>query len=435
MWIKQSVFYQIYPLGLCGAPWKQDHKISPRIEKIIQWIPHMKALGVDALYFNPVFFSSTHGYDTIDYGKIDPRLGTNETFQKVCRALHDSEIRVVLDGVFHHVGREFWAFVDVLQKREASAYADWFFIDFNGESCYGDHLWYEGWEGHFELVKLNLKNPAVKNYLIQQVKSWIDQFDIDGLRLDVAYSLDQSFLCELSEICRAQKEDFCLIGELLHGDYNQFVNETMLSSCTNYECYKGLYSSCNSMNLFEISYSLNRQFGKEPWTLYKGKHLLSFLDNHDVSRIATILHNPVHIKPLYALLFAMPGVPCVYYGSEWGIQGDKADGDEALRPMVEKPVENELFYYISKCAAMHRQYQSLWDGDFENILVTNRQYVFQRSFSSERIFVAVNIDDQPFQAHFHTGSCYALDLLSGQQQDISEGACLEPYRAYYWLAK
>lgn len=284
MWAYESVFYQIYPMGFCGVPFENDGVQRHEIKRVEDWIPHMQKLGVNAVYFSPVFESDTHGYNTRDYRKIDVRLGTNEDFKEVCDALHRAGIRVVLDGVFNHVGRGFAQFQDVIRNRENSPYVNWFYrIDFGGNSNYNDGLWYEGWEGCFDLVKLNLQNPDVVNYLLDSVKGWIDEFGIDGLRLDVAYSLDENFVRRLREVTSAYKQDFFLLGEMLHGDYNRLMNDQMLHSATNYECYKGLYSSFNSMNMFEIVHSLLRQFGPENWTLYKGKHLLSFVDNHDVT--------------------------------------------------------------------------------------------------------------------------------------------------------
>ena len=261
MWSTESVFYQIYPLGFCGAPKENDGALVPRIRKVIEWIPHLKRLHADAVYFSPVFESDRHGYDTRDYAKIDCRLGSNADFAEVCKALKENGIHVVLDGVFNHVGRGFWAFQDVLQKREQSQYKDWFYIHFDGNSNYNDGFWYEGWEGHFELVKLNLDNPQVTDYLFSCIKAWIEEFQIDGLRLDVAYCLNPNFMRKLRVFCDSVKPDFFLLGEILFGDYKRIVNPEMLHSCTNYECYKGLYSSFNDLNLFEINYALNRQFG------------------------------------------------------------------------------------------------------------------------------------------------------------------------------
>ena len=234
MWAYHGIFYQIYPIGFCGAPVHNDGICTPRIRKLLDWSEYLENLGVDSILLNPVFESDNHGYDTRDFKKIDCRLGTNEDFAQVCQDLHRHHVKVVLDGVFNHVGRGFWAFQDVLEKRWDSPYKDWFLINFDGNNGYNDGLWYEGWEGHFELVKLNLKNPAVTDYLLECVKYWVDTFDIDGLRLDVAYSLDPDFMRRLRSYTQDLKSDFVLIGEVLFGDYNRIVNDDTLHSCTNY---------------------------------------------------------------------------------------------------------------------------------------------------------------------------------------------------------
>ena len=395
MWAYESVFYQIYPLGFCGAPFENDGVLTPRIRKVIDWIPHIKNLGANAIYFSPVFESDTHGYNTRDFRKIDVRLGTNEDFADVCQALHKEGIKVVLDGVFNHVGRGFWAFQDVLEKRWDSPYKDWFHISFDGNSNYNDGLWYEGWEGNYDLVKLNLCHPDVKQHIFDSIRSWVEEFDIDGLRLDVAYCLDENFVRELRAFCDSLKPDFFLVGEMLHGDYNRLMNDSMLHSATNYECYKGLFSSFNSMNMFEIIHSLLRQFGPENWTLYRGKHLLCFVDNHDVSRIASNLTNEQHLPLIYALCFGMPGIPCVYYGSEWGAKANKSEGDPALRACFDAPVENDLTAWISKLAAAKKASNALNYGDFRSVVLTNRQCIFERKTDSERVLVAINADNVP----------------------------------------
>ena len=432
MWAYESVFYQIYPLGFCGAPFENDDVLTPRIRKVIDWIPHIKNLGANAIYFSPVFDSDTHGYNTRDYTKIDTRLGTNEDFQSVCENLHKAGIKGVLDGVFNHVGRGFWAFQDVLEKRWDSPYKDWFHISFDGNSNYNDGLWYEGWEGNYDLVKLNLRNEDVIQHIFSCIKGWVEEFDIDGLRLDVAYCLDHDFLRRLRSFCDGLKPDFFLVGETLHGDYNQWMNDSMLHSVTNYECYKGLYSSFNSMNMFEINHSLLRQFGPDNWTLYKGKHLLSFVDNHDVTRVASILSNENHLPLIYALAFGMPGIPCVYYGSEWGAKARKEEGDPALRACFEKPEWNDLTTFISKLAEAKKHSNALNYGDFRSVLLTNRQCIFERKTDSERVLVAINADDQPFMAHFDAGCGTAVDLITEETHDFGGGSELAPYSAAYW---
>ncbi len=430
MWAYESVFYQIYPLGMTGAPFENDGVLEHRILRVLDWIPHLKKLGISAVYFSPVFESDTHGYNTRDYGKIDVRLGTNEDFRKVCDALHREDIKVVLDGVFNHVGRGFWAFQDVLKNREGSAYKDWFHINFGGNSNYNDGLWYEGWEGNFDLVKLNLRNPAVYDHIFDNVKGWVREFDIDGLRLDVAYCLDPDFLRNLRNTVNSLKEDFFLVGECLHGDYNRWMNDQMCHSVTNYECYKGLYSSFNSMNMFEIVHSLKRQFGPEQWTLYKGKHLLSFVDNHDVTRIASILQNERHLKPIYTLLFGMPGIPIVYYGSEWGIKGDKSQGDQALRPDIEKPEWNDLTDHIAGLCKARKASKALSYGNFTDLVLTNRQCIFERECDGDRVMVAINADENEFRADFNARAGRAHDLITGDTVDFGGGLVIPPYTGY-----
>ena len=432
MWAYESVFYQIYPLGFCGAPFENDGVQESRILKVKEWIPHIQKLGANAIYFSPVFESDTHGYNTRDYGKIDCRLGTNEDFADVVKALHEAGIKVVIDGVFNHVGRGFWAFQDVLKNRENSPYKDWFNINFGGNSDYNDGLWYEGWEGHYDLVKLNLNNPAVVDHILENVTKWVREFDIDGLRLDVAYCLSFDFLKRLRQHANWVKEDFVLIGELLHGDYGRWVNDEMLHSCTNYECYKGLYSSFNSMNMFEICHSLKNQFGPEDWCRYRGKHLLCFVDNHDVSRIASQLTNEKHLPLIYGLLFAMPGMPCVYYGSEWGTKASKSEGDPALRVSFEKPEWNELTELISKLAEIHKNSKALCYGSLSVPVLTNKQCIIERCCDGERIMVAINADDQPYTAHFDARCGRAEELLTGTMHDFGGGSELEPYSCHFW---
>ena len=433
MWAYESVFYQIYPLGFCGAPFENNGEEKPRILKVIDWIPHIVKLGADAIYFSPVFESDTHGYNTRDFKKIDCRLGNNDDFAKVCEELHKEGIKVVLDGVFNHVGRGFWAFQDVLACRESSKYRDWFHIDFGGNSNYNDGLWYEGWEGNFDLVKLNLRNEEVVQHIFDAVRFWVQEFGIDGLRLDVAYCLDKDFLKRLRQFTDSLKEEFFIVGETLHGDYKQWANNEMCHSVTNYECYKGLYSSFNSMNMFEICHSLARQYGPEEWTLYKGMHLLSFVDNHDVTRIASNLVNEEHLPLIYALNFGMPGIPCVYYGSEWGAKAAKSEGDPALRACFEEPVFGELAEWISKLASAKKGSKALNYGNYRNVLLTNHQCIFERAYEGERVLVAINASDKPYVAHFDAGCGMAEDLITGKPHDFGGGSELPPYSAAFWL--
>ncbi|MDF9795072.1 cyclomaltodextrinase [Catalinimonas alkaloidigena] len=397
-WAHEAIFYHIYPLGFCGAPEKNDFTKPAvnRLDKIYDWVNHLKYLGINALYLGPLFESGEHGYDTADYFKVDRRLGTNESLAQLIRTLHENGIRVILDGVFHHVGRDFWAFRDVLEHGEKSPYCDWFTgLSFDGSSPYGDPFQYEAWNGHYSLVKLNLHHPEVKEHIFQAVQFWKDEFDIDGLRLDVAEDIDIDFLKALSSFRDQMKPDFWLMGEVIHGDYRQWTNEDTLDATTNYEVYKGLYSSHVDANYFEIAHSLKRQFD-DPG-MYKGLPLYNFADNHDVDRVASTLTDQRHLYPLYTLLFSIPGVPSLYYGSEWGWEGKKVNGnDHPLRPDIELgraeqiSPHPDLAQTIHKLAQLRKTSSALRHGNYKQVHVTHEQLAFLRQSDDETILVIVN---------------------------------------------
>ncbi len=435
-WFRDAAFYHIYPLGFCGENRFNDFHSQPsgKIRQIIPFTKHLVKMGANAVYFGPVFESTKHGYDTADYRVIDRRLGTNKDFTDVCAELHKNGIRVILDGVFNHVGRDFWAFNDVKQHRWNSQFKDWFNINFDGNSNYNDGFWYEGWEGHYDLVKLNLRNPHVKQHIFSCIEGWVNEFGIDGLRLDVAYCLDRDFLRELHNFCKSKWPDFFLLGECLHGDYNIWCNNAMLDSVTNYECYKGLYSSFNCANMHEIGYSLNRQFADEQWTIYKGKNLYCFADNHDVTRIASILTDKGNLPLVYAMLFAMPGIPSVYYGSEFGLEAQKSQGDDALRPdFSEEQAEqkwNGLSAYVSRLYAVRAASPALCRGGYKQLHINSKQLVFRREFDGERIIFALNMDDAPYTAHFDAGAGNGIDLITGQSVSFGGGLNIPGKTAY-----
>lgn len=433
MWHESAVFYQIYPLGFCGAPFENDGIPESRILKVIDWIPHLVKLNINAIYFSPVFESDTHGYNTRDYSKIDTRLGTNADFKKVVDELHKNGIKVVLDGVFNHVGRGFWAFKDVQEKRWDSPYKDWFHLSFDGNSNYNDGFWYEGWEGNYDLVKLNLRHPDVINHILENVTRWVDEFDIDGLRLDVAYCLDRDFLRRLREHCDWKKQDFFLLGEVLHGEYGRMLNEMHLHSLTNYQCYKGLYSAFNADNMFEIMHSIMRLFGPEDWTVCRGAHLLSFADNHDVTRLASIVNDPNKIPLIYTMVYTMPGIPCVYYGSEWGAKARKEEGDPALRACFSAPEWNSLTDHIAKLGEIKKNSSALNYGGIRNVVLTNKQCIFERRSGDQRIMVAINMDSNPYWAHFDAGCGKARELITDTDHDFGGGTELPPYSSKIFL--
>lgn len=422
-WAYDSIFYHIYPLGLCGAPARNDFTAPsiPRLDQLYGWIDHLRELGVNAVYLGPVFESSAHGYDTADYFRVDRRLGENVTLKQLIEAFHQNGLRVILDGVFNHVGRDFWAFRDVQERREQSAYCGWFQgLTFDRSSPYQDPFAYDGWNGHYSLVKLNLHHSAVKAHLFQAVEMWLREFKIDGLRLDVADCLDLGFQKELAAVCRSIRADCWLMGEVVHGDYRRWANAETLDSVTNYECYKGLYSSHVDKNYFEIAYALNRQFGTEG--LYRGLPLYNFADNHDVNRVASNLTNPKHLYPLYCLLFTMPGVPSIYYGSEWGLEGSRTDGsDVALRPsldlaaMPRTPAQRDLARALTRLAQLRKQLPALRHGDYQPIFVSHEQLAFARQTSDECVVIAINAAEQPVSFEIAvpwTNAQHLVDVLN-----------------------
>ena len=333
-WYEEAVFYHIYPLGLLGAPEHNDHSGTVhRIPELKKWVDHMKNCGFTALYFGPCFSSGLHGYDTSDYRTVDERLGDNEDLKELVRYCHQNGIRVILDGVFNHTGREFFAFRDLKEKREGSPYRNWYCnVNFWGNNSYNDGLSYDNWGGHDLLPKLNMHEPEVRNYHFDTVRFWVSEFDIDGLRLDAADVLDQGFMRDLRGLADSIKEDFWLMGEVIHGEYGRWVNERTLHSVTNYALHKALYSAHNDHNYFEIAHTIRRQ---RDMGLGDSVHLYDFADNHDVERIMTKLRDKRHFLPVHVLLYTLPGIPSVYYGSEFGIEGRKERGSDAsLRPAL-----------------------------------------------------------------------------------------------------
>ena len=437
-WYEETFVYHIYPLGCVGAPWENDGKLEHRIDQLRSdaWLDHLTRLGVGCVLLNPVFESESHGYDVRDYHRVDPRLGDADDLRALVDAYHARGIRVLFDGVFNHVGRGFAPFKDVLERREGSPYAGWFNINFAGENCYGDHLSYDTWAGCDNIVKLNLWNEDTKRYLYDVVRSWAREYGIDGLRLDVAYCLDKGFLWGLRDVADAltaeRGEDFVLVGETLFGDYNPLMNEHACHSVTNYECYKGLWSSVESRNLHEVLYAFNRQSGSDPWCLYTGKHLLDFLDNHDVDRIATKIRDHTQLFPLYGLLFGMPGVPCVYYGSEWGVEGENKPYQHELRPAFEQPEWNVLTDWIALLAEAYAAAPALAYGGYKELAVQPAQCAFLREHEGQRVVVAVNIDPEPARLHFGTLATVGTDLISGAEVSLVGGVDL-PAHSCPWI--
>ncbi len=426
-WYQEAVFYHMYPLGLTGAPKEnRETQVVHRLRDLYPWIDHIRQLGCTAIYIGPLFESTTHGYDTRDYKLVDRRLGDNEDFKEFVSRAHKSGIRVVVDGVFNHTGREFFAFQDIQKNREQSAYRNWYKgIHFGWNTPYNDGFGYEAWRNCFELVNLNYDEQAVREYILDVIRFWISEFDIDGIRLDCADCLEFDFMREMRRMTGKIKEDFWLMGEVIHGDYARWVNDQMLHSTTNYELHKGLYSGHNDHNYFEIAHTIRRQFD-EHGGIYRGRTLYSFVDNHDVDRIMSKLNNQDHVFAVYTLLYTLPGIPSIYYGSEWGIEGRKqGSNDDAMRPcldlkeMSEKNQHPELTAYIQDLGKLREGNDILAEGRYQELVLTNRQYAYARILGQEAILVAANNDEQEAQM------CIPVPVSAGEARNALTGDNIE----------
>ncbi len=431
-WYENAVFYSIYSFGFFNAPFNNDYQeTTNRLGEIDKWISHIKNIGCDTIYFTPIFKSKTHGYDTTDYYVVDNRLGSNEEFKEIVEKLHNENIRVVLDAVFNHCSRDFFAFKDLQQEKQNSRYIDWFRnVDFNNSTPYNDGFSYETWAGYYELVKFNLSNHEVRSHIFSAVEYWIEYFKIDGLRIDAADVMDIDFLKALRNHTDSLKEDFFLVGEVVHGDYSLWANESTLHSVTNYEVFKGIYSSHNENNLFEIAYTLKREFNIEDG-LYQNIPMLSFVDNHDQNRIASLVTNSAFLYTSYILLFTIPGIPCIYYGSEFGLKGEKINGSDAnIRPYIDietvVPTEETLTRVISQLAEIRKNSNPLKYGTFNELQINyQKPYVFERVFENEVVIVIIHISSSEEYININNYNSDFYDVLNDEFVSADEMANLK----------
>ena len=429
-WYDEAIFYHIYPLGLTGAP-KQNSYSEPehRLNTLIPWISHIKNIGCNAIYIGPLFESVGHGYETTDYKKLDSRLGTNEDLTNFVAKCHEEGIRVILDGVFNHTGRDFFAFKDIQKNRENSPYKDWYCnVNFWGNTEYNDGFSYDNWGGYNLLAKLNQHNPAVRDYICDVIRFWVKEFDIDGIRLDAADVLDFNYMKALRQTANEVKPDFWLMGEVIHGDYNRWVNEGTLHSVTNYHLHKALYSGHNDHNYFEIAHTVKRLYdmgGNRP----EGLKLYNFTDNHDVERIYTKLNNKKHFVPAHILMYTLPGIPSIYYGSEFGIEGKKErHSDDSLRPALnlddyaDALETNACTKVIAALGKIRQNAPALSYGDYKELHLTTGQYAFARNYNGQSVLVTVNNSDNDFTMNLPAGNAQEyIGGLSGLRVPVVNG--------------
>ncbi len=325
-WTEHVIWWHVFPLGFTGAE-RAAGDAQPRLRRLEPWLDYLLELGCNGLALGPVFTSSTHGYDTIDHFHVDPRLGTDDDLRWLFDTCRSRGVHVMLDGVFHHVGRDFPAFRDVLEHGQASRWAQWFHLDpaAGGPDGFG----YRDFEGHRELVALNHAEPEVLDHIASVMNHWLDA-GARGWRLDAAYAIPLPALRSIADAVRARHPDAWLVGEVIHGDYASFVRDGGLDSVTQYELWKAVWSSFNDGNLFELAWALERHDG------FVGEFVpMTFVGNHDVTRIASRLDDPGLLGHALAVLFGVAGVPSVYYGDEQafrGVKEERVGGDDAVRP-------------------------------------------------------------------------------------------------------
>lgn len=426
-WYDSAVFYHIYPLGLCGCPHENNGESGSHFDKLNEWAAHANRIGCNAIYIGPLFESGSHGYDTIDYRMVDRRLGTNEDFKEFVSKCHKMGMKVIVDGVFNHTGRDFFAFRDIKENRENSRYKDWYCnVNFWGNNEYNDGFSYDNWGGYNLLAKLNQWNPEVKNYHFDTVRFWVSEFDIDGIRLDAADVLDHGFMHELRGVCDTLKPEFWLMGEVIHGDYSRWANGDMLHSVTNYELHKGLFSGHNDHNYFEIAHTIKRLNG-----LVGNTRLYTFTDNHDVARIYSKLNNKAHMHNVALLQYTIPGIPSIYYGSEFGIAGDKEhSSDWNLRPdldLADFNEKDELPALFTKLGKIKQKFPELTYGDYRELNLTTGQFAFARCLDDRAIVTAVNNADNAvhMEINLPVGANKAVNLLTMEEESEEEKAAKE----------
>ena len=338
---------------------------------------------------------------------------------------------MIFDGVFNHTGRDFFAFKDIQKNRENSPYVNWYCnVNFGGNNEYNDGFSYDNWGGYNLLVKLNQWNPQVKDYIYDVIRFWVSEFDIDGIRLDAADVLDFDFMKGMRQVANEVKPDFWLMGEVIHGEYTRWVNSETLHSVTNYNLNKALWSGCNEHNFFEIAHTVKRLYDMGGCH-YRNLELYSFADNHDVERIASKIINKDHLGVIYTLMYTLPGIPSIYYGSEFGIEGKKEQGSDAsLRPHLELSdyadamTDNPLTALIAKLGSIHQAQKALCYGEYKELLLTNRQYAFARCYENEDVITAVNNDEQSTTLHipYQGPKTQFKGALSGKDYMVQNGS-------------
>lgn len=431
--MRPNHIYHVFPLGALRAPYRN-------IRELTSLIPHLQSLRVDSILLGPVFKSETHGYDVTDMYHLDPRLGNNEDLKIMVRDFHNAGLHVFFDAVWNHSSRHHFAYKDLRERGQNSPYANWYRNPrFNTPNLCGDSFTVDCWSGFQELPAFNLRNPDVERELIHNAEYWMDEFGIDGIRIDAAENMDLEFLRHLATACHQKRPDFWMMGEVVFGDPKRWL-EAGLNSVTNYQTYKSCWSSLNDGNMFELAYNLNQLFDDKSGTC-KGAGLQLFNENHDTNRIYSQLKNKQDNFVQHLLFHTLPGVPTIYYGEEFALNATKGGSDDwNLRPSLDlakfanqTPAGQEnLLSEIRHLAGIRLDCDALRDGGYQQEFVHSQQLAFWRTHQNGDALVLINLQDAPVQfeidlrRHFTcTPKMNSLknlrDLLSNDFIKISNG--------------
>ncbi|HKP63359.1 MAG TPA: alpha-amylase family protein [Polyangiales bacterium] len=413
-WAERAIFWHVYPLGFVGAEARAtDDGVAHRLQRLEPWLDYLQELGCNALALGPIFQSESHGYDTLDHFRIDPRLGDERDFDRLVQLLRSRGVRLLLDGVFNHVGRGFPRLQDVLARGDASPSARWF----RPSRRHPHEL--ATFEGHHGLVALNHDEPEVAAYVHDVMHHWLSR-GADGFRLDAAYAVKPQFWRPLLERLRREHPAAWFVAEVIHGDYAAISEQAGFDAVTQYELWKAIWSSLNDRNFFELAWALERhgQFVERFLPL-------TFVGNHDVTRIASRLRDLRHLPHALVVLFTLPGAPSIYAGDEQafrGVKEERAGGDDAIRP--EFPLTPgdllrdgwRIYHLHQALIALRRERPWLQRAPISLETKTNTSIVYR----SGQLRVALNLSDQPL-ALAADGQC----VLASSAQPTA--ASVEPH--------
>jgi cyclomaltodextrinase len=431
-WPDHVIWWQLHPMSFLGAPAANvaPSAVEHRLARLEPWLDYLVGLGCNGLALGPIFASESHGYDTLDHYRIDPRLGDDEDFARLVEQCRARGVRLLLDGVFSHVGRGFPHFRDVLAHGRASRYAAWFRLDFDSPGDSGDGFGYASFEGHRSLVALNHAEPEVMEYVTDVMSHWLDR-GADGWRLDAAYAVPRPFWRAVTERVRRNHPRAWFVGELIHGDYAAAVTEGGLGSVTQYELWKGIWSSLNDGNFFELAWALRRHEG-----YCEVMRPLTFVGNHDVTRIATRLEDVRHLTHALAVLFTTSGIPSVYAGDEQAFRGvkyERANGDEEIRPAFPPegpaglaPYGRDVYRLHQDLIGLRRRHPWLVGARTEVLHLANLSLAYRVTGPGGGLglVVLLNVADEPVS--------FSLDLIGATRLLGSGDAAEERVAAHGW---